>query len=166
MKKVNCRFPVLLFLLGIIFTGCSDSINTMLEEYNGNFTVVDTEYTSPCPGDEDFDESKMLFEEYVVSYTDTLTLAAPKRCNSYRWHIYDPENGYQEITPKLFNGGTNTHRIYSMYIEESGLECGKTYRLLLAVYGESTRKWHYCASSIVVYKHLTPGLKDSERIYD
>ena len=52
MKKVNCRFPVMLFLLGMIFTGCSDSINTMLEEYNGNFTVETTEYKAPCPGDE------------------------------------------------------------------------------------------------------------------
>ena len=76
MKKVNCRFPALLFLLGMIFTGCSDSINTMLEEYNGNFTVVDTEYTAPCPGDEDFDESKMLFDEYAIPFFKTAEIVA------------------------------------------------------------------------------------------
>ena len=163
MKRVNCRFPALLFLLGMIFTGCSDSINTMLEEYNGNFTVLNTEYIEPCPGDEDFDESKMLFEEYCVSYDDTLTLAAPKKCSAYKWILTDPDNYYAEITPVYFNGGTNTERIYSMYIEKSGLKCGKTYRLLLAVFGEQTKKWHYCASSIVVYKHLDAVVTDADK---
>ena len=93
----------------------------------------------------DFDESKMLFEEYCVSYDDTLTLAAPKKCSAYKWILTDPDNYYAEITPVYFNGGTNTERIYSMYIEKSGLKCGKTYRLLLAVFGEQTKKWHYCA---------------------
>ena len=166
MKKVNCRFPVMLFLLGMIFTGCSDSIDTMLEEYNGNFTVETTEYVSPCPGDSDFDESKMLFDEYIVAYTDTLTLAAPKKCNAYRWHLYDPDESYKEVNPALFNGGTNTQRIYSMYMEESGLKAGKTYRLLLAVYGEATQKWHYCVSSIIVYSRENTKVKDSDRIYD
>ena len=78
MKKVNCRFPaLLLFLLGMIFTSCSDSINTMLEEYNGNFTVVDTEYTAPCPGDEDFEEDS-------DSSSDTV--------NNLRWVLDDIEN--------------------------------------------------------------------------
>ena len=163
MKKVNCRFPVLLFLLGMIFTGCSDSINTMLEEYNGNFTVVDTEYSAPCPGDPDFDESKMLFEEYYVASDETLTLAAPKKCNAYLWTMYDPDNSYNEVTPKLFKGGTNRTRTYSMYMEESGLEYGKTYKLLLAVYGEATQQWHYCAAAIVVYKRIDVKVKDSEK---
>lgn len=163
MKKVNCRFPALLFLLGMIFTGCSDSINTMLEEYNGNFTVVDTEYTSPCPGDEDFDESRMLFEEYFVAYDDTLTLAAPKKCNAYIWTLTDPDNSNNVITPKLFSGSTTRTRTYSMYISESGLEYGKTYRLLLAAYGEATQKWHYCAASIVVYKRRNVTVTDEER---
>ena len=163
MKKVNCRFPVMLFLLGIIFTGCSDSIDTMLEEYNGNFTVLNTEYTAPCPGDEDFIESKMLYEEYCVSYDDTLTLAAPKKCSAYKWTLTDPDNDYKEIIPVYFNGGTNTERVFSMYIENSGLECGHTYRLLLAVFGEQTKQWHYCASSIAVYKHLDAIVTDDDR---
>ena len=163
MKKVNCRFPVMLFLLGMIFTGCSDSINTMLEEYNGNFTVVDTEYAAPCPGDSDFDESKMLFEEYCVSYDDTLTLAAPKKCSAYKWTLTDPEQDYTVVKPTLFRNGTNTERIYSMYMKKSGLKCGKTYRLLLAVFGEQTHKWHYCASSIVVYEHLDAVVTDADR---
>lgn len=164
MKKVNCRFPaLLLFLLGMIVTSCSDSINTMLEEYNGNFTVVDTEYTAPCPGDADFEESKMLFEEYYVAYDDTLTLAAPKKCNVYKWTLTDPENDNRVVTPKLFRDGNSSTRTYSMYIEESGLKPGKTYRLLLAVYGEATQKWHYCATSIVVYKRYSATVTDKER---
>lgn len=164
MKRVNCRFPALfMILLGIAFTSCSDSINNMLEEYNGNFTVVDTEYSPPCPGDPEFDESKMLFEEYCVSYDDTLTLAAPKKCSAYRWTLTDPEENNKEIIPKYFNGGSNTERVYSMYIERSGLECGKTYRLVLKVYGEQTKKWHYCASSVAVYKHLDAKITDDDR---
>lgn len=163
MKKVNCRFPLMLFLLGIIFTGCSDSINTMLEEYNGNFTVEITEYTAPCPGDTDFDEANMLFDEYIVASDDTLTLAAPKKCNIYKWILQDPASNNEEVTPVLFGGGSNNERIYSIYIGESGLKSGKTYRLLLAVYGEATKQWHYDVAAIVVYERISTKVTENDR---
>lgn len=163
MKKVNCRFPALFFLLGMIFTGCSDSINTMLEEYNGNFTVVDTEYTAPCPGDADFEEEDMLFDEYIVGQDDTLTLAAPKKCNVYKWTLQDPASSNSEVVPILFHGGSNNERIYSIYMGNSGLKTGKTYRLLLAVYGEATKKWHYDVAAVVIYERINTEVKSADR---
>ena len=164
MKKVNCRFPaLLLFLLGMIITSCSDSINTMLEEYNGNFTVETTEYKAPCPGDEDFDESRMLFDEYIVASDDTLTLAAPKKCNIYKWTLQDPASKNEEVKPVLFGGMSNTERIYSFYVDRSGLKTGKTYRLLLAVYGEATKQWHYDAAAVVVYERINTEVTKKDK---
>lgn len=153
MKKVNCRFPTLLFLLGMIFTGCSDSINTMLEEYNDNFEKKVSWYSEPQPGDPDFNERNMLFDEYGVTSEDTLNLSAPGNCNEYTWTMEDPDEDYAVVTVNHYGVSNNKSKDYAVYIPTSGLKCGKTYRLHLWVRGKTDNKEYNDWAAIIIYKH-------------
>lgn len=80
--------------VGIGISACSNSVNNMLTDYNGNFMTEqenqnreDDKNRIPKPGDPDFNQAMMLDEKYVVSDDSTLCLAAPPGAY-YRWRIY------------------------------------------------------------------------------
>lgn len=125
------KLCLMLLLLVPLLAGCSNSVQTMLDDYNSRFTAEEKEKIL-SPGDEGFDEKDMLFLEYYVSYDDTLNLFGPYRCNSYTWTVVDPEIG-EEVDIVMFSGHTKYQREYVTYIPESGLEAGRTYKLTLRV---------------------------------
>lgn len=127
MKKL-C---LILLLLVPLLAGCSNSVQTMLDDYNSRFTAIKTE-VSLNPGDEGFDESNMLFRWYYVASDDTLNLFGPYKCNSYNWIVTDPDTN-EEVNVNMFAGYTKYQREYVTYIPESGLEVPHTYKLTLQV---------------------------------
>lgn len=152
---------IALTLLAFLVIGCSNSVQTMLEDYNSNFTVTH-EYTggwdSPSPGDEDFVASQMLYPTYYVSDDEALNLFAPTKCNSYSWVMTDPDELYDKAVgpTKLmvvtYNGTSTVSREFVIYIPdniEGGiLQTGKTYKLTLTVNGIYSD-----SAEIVIYKH-------------
>ena len=139
---------------------CGNSVEDMVGEYNGAFEygyVTISEETKEeevvySPGEEGFREDLMLRDEYFVFPESTLILAGPpQNVVSYTWAMYDPANDYSEVAVKTISG-SNFNREYSIYISESGLEAGKTYKLVLTI--KSTGGvWYTDSCSVVVYKH-------------
>ena len=119
------RFVVIPLLL-LLVIGCSNSVQTMLDDYNSNFTVTHAvdDGSQPSPGDANFVASDMLFPIYYVSSVDTLNLAAPYNCRSYSWVLTDPEEAYDpdvgptEIDLVMFNNTDRVSRTFVTYIQE------------------------------------------------
>lgn len=165
MKKL--RFVAIPLLL-LLVIGCDNSVQTMLDDYNSNFTVTHAvdDGKSPIPGDVDFVASEMLFEEYYVASDDTLNLSAPFKCDSYTWVVTDPEEKVPaggtptEINVVMFEGRDKVSREFVTYIPESGLEVGKTYRITLTVVGTADRKTYTDTAGLVIYKHYEFSTSD------
>ena len=127
----------------------------MLDDYNDNFTP-NHEFTAPCPGDMDFDEKDMLMTEYYVSSDDTLNLFGPYNSNSYEWILTDPgnlEDPEGEVEYELFGGYTKYQREYVVYIPDSGLEIGKTYKLTLTVTDKEGVKYSDSCGLVIYQKY-------------
>lgn len=174
MKK-NLLYPILcLIIFSGLFSSCLNSIDDLYDQYNENFaksTMLEEllkqqqqeqekeeEETQKKPGDIDFDESDMLFEEYYVYDDGTLNLAAPPDCYNYQWTVQDPVNGYKNVTIYKFWDGTMnvdvyTKREFIIYVPDSGLESGKTYQLTLTVEDKAGNKYSDVCG-IIVYNHV------------
>ena len=143
-------------------------MDDMLDDYNSGFewgyAVVDTgdqEDTSVLqPGGPGFDERKMLRNEYFLGYDATLNLYAPKTSETVQWFICDPED--EDETKIQFcpcNDPYNSEYIvtevdtqtFSLYAEDSNLENGTTYKLILNVWKGGKKYSDWC--SLVVYQH-------------
>ncbi|MBQ7752225.1 MAG: hypothetical protein IJR80_01030 [Treponema sp.] len=159
------RFVVIPLLL-LLVIGCENSVQTMLDDYNSNFTVTHAveDGSKPSPGDSDFVASEMLYPIYYVSSDDTLNLAAPYNCRSYRWVLtdptenYDPAIGPTEIDLVMFNGTDKVSRTFVAYMPDSItagiLEIGKTYKLTLTVTEKNEEAKSYTdIAAVVVYKN-------------
>lgn len=159
MKKLNLLLVVFLLVAFAVFDSCSNNIGTILDDYNSKFTIVELDVSSPSPGDDDFVESEMLFNEYYVSSEDTLNLAAPYNCNSYRWVLIDPEQVYDEqvgpteIDVVMFGDKDRVSREFVTYIPDSGLKIGKTYKLTLYVTDKGGNEYKD-ACGIIIYRHF------------
>lgn len=147
------KLKFILLLLILLITGCKSGMDSMLEDYNGNFTVdYDVMNQFPSPGDPDFDEKQMLWETYCVGSHETVNLAGPYKCDSYNWVVTDPLND-EEVTVKYFDGTyICNQRQFVTYIPESGLEIGKTYRLTLTV-SDKDGNLYSDVCELVIYQH-------------
>lgn len=139
----------------LLIAGCSNDINTMLDNYNENYTVVEAESTkAPVPGDANFDPSTMLQETYCVASDETVNLAAPYKCNSYKWVVTDPSENGKEVTVLYFDGLYEcTQRLFVTYIPESGLKAGNTYVITLTVTDKEGAAYTDTCE-LVIYNHV------------
>lgn len=147
MKKL-CLF---LFTCLLLLAGCTNNIQTMLDDYNENFAIVNTA-ALPLPGDENFDESQMLMTEYYVALDDTLTLSAPFNCSSYDWVVTDPQDNNNVVDIVMYGEYNGFQREFVTYIPESGLKVGRTYRLTLTV-TDADGNLYKDTCGLVIYKH-------------
>lgn len=144
MKFFKLKKFVLLIIFSFLLASCSDSIDSIISDYNSDF---DTEVTvkkstsALSPGDDGFCADDMLKETYFVSSTATLNLYAPKNCASYKWKLLQIEQVTElnltysverAVSYSLSNGSTEASRAFILYIPTSGLEIG-TYKLTLTV---------------------------------
>ena len=149
-----------LFVAGVLLPSCKNDVYTMLEDYNSHFTPGTDWSKIKYPGDEGFDETKMLDDQYSVSSDGTITLAAPFNCKSYEWHFYKTLNTVtigvsfttndfkatelEDITDKLFycNSSWKDKREFIVYVPKSQLSPKEylgpgTYVLKLSVVGKN-----------------------------
>lgn len=160
MKKPSAFVLILSFLLLVLLPACNNSVDDMLEDYNGGFkekyTILadkeDEKESSISPGEEGFDEIKMLREEYFVWEDSTLILAGPPRnVITYRWELFDPEQNFEQVAVNTIDG-TVLGQYFRIYLPQSKLKIEHTYKLTLII--KSTGGVEYSDTcSIVVYKH-------------
>ena len=168
MKKSLRIWMFCLMILVGAFSSCVYSLDTLSDQYNENFkknTMLELlaqqmeqkqkedVYPSPKPGDPDFDEDDMLFDEYFVYDDGTLNLSAPPSSYNYKWVVRDPELGYREVEIlKFWEGSGKNQREFVIYIPDSGLET-KTYQLSLTVYDVQGKEYSDVCG-LIVYDHL------------
>lgn len=164
MKRVSAFVLILSILFCVCTFSCNNSVDDMLEDYNGGFKKgyvklkekQDESDEVLQPGDEGFDQTKMLRDEYFLGWDSTLNLYAPETAERFQWYISDPDDS--DNTPVNFKPcGSDfivseiTTRRFSLYAEDSELEDGTTYKLTLNVWKGGKRYWDVC--SLVVYQH-------------
>ena len=147
MKRASAFVLIFSFLFCLCTASCNNSVDDMLDGYNGGFKKGSTSYSTSSeqsekedavhqPGDTDFKADEMLYPTYTVSQNSTLNLAAPANCSSYRWKMTDPDDENEfELKIKLMTGSTITSKKYVLYVPQSGLYAGKTFKLSLTVHG-------------------------------
>ena len=149
MKKPSAFVLILSFLLLVLLSACNNSVDDMLENYNGGFnhgyvTVSDTdesEYELE-PDDSGYDQTRLLFDEYYVYDIGTLNLAAPESCRNFKWILTDPaaDDTLIEVPVTFYDGLTASYRSsrdYVVYMPDSGLTPEHTYKLTLTVTGKA-----------------------------
>lgn len=165
MKKF---LTLLLALLCTFFAACSNSVDDMVDEYNGNFEDETKNYKAYglSPGDIGFSEEYMLYSKYSVRSDGTLILCAPKNCASYKWELYkltEKSTTYltsvgeyvvkkteeEQVELILSNGTTSTTKLFNLYVPESKLEIG-SYKLKLTVTDEEKNEYKD-SCSLVIY---------------
>ena len=182
-KKLRIYFLCLILLLSG-FSSCVNSLDDLCDQYNENYkknTILEyrsqmqseqaehEDETQKKPGDIDFNQDEMLFEEYFVYDDGTLNLAAPPDCYAYSWTVRDPSKGYAVVTiAKYWDGTTNAseynEREFVIYIPDSGLE-PKTYQLTLTLRDREGNKYEDVCG-LIVYEHYNYKRDDGTTIID
>ena len=166
MKRASAFVLIFSFLFLLLASGCNQSVDDMLDGYNGGFnvgyvTVGNTDESEVVlePGDEGFSQSDLLFNQYTVYDIGTLNLSAPASCKSFSWILTDPtaEDDTAPVEVKFYDGVTTSNRRtqeYVVYLPESGLEIGHTYYLTLKVVGKDGRTYTDLAQIFTVEFHI------------
>ncbi|MBR1721812.1 MAG: hypothetical protein IJ727_04920 [Treponema sp.] len=166
MKKAFAFVLIISFLVLALLSGCNNSVESMLDDYNGGFnkgyvTVSDKDESEEYlePGDDGFSQKNLLFDSYTVYDIGTLNVTAPESCKSFSWVMTDPsiKNGDNTVTVTFFDGATTTERRtkeYVVYMPDSGLEIGHTYYLTLTVIGKDGKTYSDLAQIFTVEFHI------------
>ncbi|MBQ6781149.1 MAG: hypothetical protein IJP62_07920 [Treponema sp.] len=147
MKQKMLVAFFIMTVTSLFSVACSNGIDTMVDNYNGGFTVAKTVIKAPSILDADFNASSMLDLRYSVSYDSTLCLSAPTDGIKYEWTATLVEsapgvNAEENVT--LGSGQT-----LSIFIRTSGLSKWCVYRLKLTVTGEDLKTYTDTARLIV-----------------
>ena len=126
---MNKRLVYALFFNSLLYLcGCSNSIETMLDDYNSNFktATIQTSYTLANVSPKD-----MLRPYYAVSFVNTLCLTAPTGGVNYTWtaKVGENANNIVEGTEYVLGSG----RVLDLYIKTSALKRWSSYELTLTI---------------------------------
>lgn len=96
MKALKCVLAPLLCAAALC-ASCSNNIDSMIDDYNSQFTAVDKNLDKATPqvGDPDFVPSEMLYLYYQLNMNDYLKIVGPPGAVTYRWtvqYIVDKED--------------------------------------------------------------------------
>ncbi len=152
-------FGILLFCV----TACSNSTTDVMSSYDEKFPVkkdASSDDYKPGIGEEGFEESKMLEDEYFKSSDGTLQLRAPGNAAFYKWELYlqtpveyDGAIEYEKTLMTLpaicfQNGSSATTEYYIVYIPFSGLNPG-SYVISLTATSKGGQKYTDKAALII-----------------
>ncbi|MBB5227283.1 hypothetical protein DYE50_02690 [Treponema ruminis] len=166
MKKASAFVLSLSILVLVLLSACNNSVEDMLDDYNGGFNKGYVTLTGENkaeevlePGDEGFSQRNLLFDSYTVYDVGTLNLAAPESCKSFSWVLTDPsiKHGDDVVEVMFFDGVSTTERKtkeYVVYIQDSGLQIGHTYYLTLSVIGKDGKTYTDLAQIFTVEFHI------------
>ncbi len=144
----------LFIVITVLLMSCSHSLDDMVENYNGAFSSEEEEETEE-EKKADFAESDMLYEKYFVADNETLNLSAPSGCSECSWTLTDPTDSSKgENFATLFEGSGigYSEKRFVLYVPNSNLETGKTYKLVLSVSLNGNTYTDTCA--VVIYAAL------------
>ncbi len=135
IKSFVSLFSLFAFFVVIagVFSGCTNSLSDMLDEYNQYYKPTKDEVVHPKPGDENFLESEMLYSAYYICTNGSVNLAAPES-NTYLWRLYDSKGNNVTPSLKFYNLSGASKKDFRFYIPEAypSLECG-SYKVTLVV---------------------------------
>lgn len=156
LKSAICY---ILFLL-IFVTGCN-TVDDLVDDYNSTFKIdngskilVDNAGGIVlCPGDEGFDPSLILRDQYVIPNDALLQLGAPLKCSKYEWTITNKAGTRVNFTCYEASASVTayTERLLRIYIPYSHIQCG-TYRLKIAITGDNGVDYEDTADLIIYEK--------------
>lgn len=102
MKKsfIFCALTTTLsFFMAI--SGCSNSVDDMVEEYNGNFRVKISEKSLPNVNSSDFSQTELIPDEtYIIETNSKLKIYAPAGGKTYAWKMECKTDGNQILSFK------------------------------------------------------------------
>ncbi|MBR4322457.1 hypothetical protein [Treponema sp.] len=151
MKRASAFVLIFSFLFLLLASGCNQSVDDMLDGYNGGFNTtaayVGTKEIPKTykPDEVGFEASMLLYDEYFLYDDAMLILAAPDECQEVFWRFYDPDDEYKPVTVLVrsgtdsngnityFKGTAYTGEVLTLYVPESGLTGPKTYQLQLMI---------------------------------
>lgn len=133
----------------MLFTACTSGVNSMVEDYNHNFSAAkNTNTTSISIYDKDFSATNMLSGRYTLAAHDTLCLLAPNDASQYQWRatMTDGRN-FDSKDPRFIELGAQQQ--LTIYVPDSGLEQWAKYDLTLTVYDAEGTTYSDTASLVV-----------------
>ncbi|MCR4925717.1 MAG: hypothetical protein K5917_05450 [Clostridiales bacterium] len=97
MKAIKNGALAFVLCAAALCASCSNNIDTMIDDYNSQFTAVNKQLDEPAVavGDKDFVASEMLQLYYHLNSSDYLTIVGPPGAVTYRWtvqYIMDKED--------------------------------------------------------------------------
>ncbi len=161
MKKVKFILKILFVFHSLFILSCSDSISSVLTDYNSDFKqepTITIPQTDLSPDDANFVSSNMLANKYFVPTNGTLNLYAPSTSQTYKWNLLELEETGEtvqkteerQISYNLSNGSTDSSRAFILYIPTSLLTVG-TYKLTLTITNKEGKEFSD-SCSIIVYQ--------------
>lgn len=162
MKRASAFVLIISFLVLVLLSGCNNSVESMLDDYNGGFNTGyvtvgnsdESEYTLE-PDDSGYDQTRLLFDYYTVFDIGTLNLCAPASCKEFKWVVTDPtaEDDTEPVSITYLDESTSSYRAtqdFVVYIPTSGLEVGHTYKITLSVKGKNDGTYTDAAQLFIV----------------
>lgn len=115
---MHCRRAcIAIVIFSSLAAGCSNSLQSMITDYNTNFTSVAKVTESPAPGESGFDASGMLAGMYEVSCKSVLSIPGPAGAAGYAWKAYQKQDGSDAAQ-------LGTARQLNVYLPDSGIGAG------------------------------------------
>ncbi len=121
-------FAVITACCLIMLSACTNNMETIMDDYNGLFTVEASAETYTV--DNVYAED-MLRASYAASYLTTLCLVAPEGGAVYTWTAEVYENASEQEAGTTFTIGGE--RALTCYLKDSQIERWGTYKLTLVV---------------------------------
>ncbi len=130
--KLKKLLPHLAVLLAgaLVLSGCANSVDSMMDDYNGQFCVESEKYVDNYTVDNVVAE-QMLRPYYAVNYLSTLCLLAPSGAAGYTWKVVVQENAAGEASGTTYLLGHS--RLLDVYLLKSSIKRWGSYKLILTV---------------------------------
>lgn len=135
MKKsfIFCALTAIFALCMTIF-GCSNSVDDMVEEYNGNFKVKISEKALPNVNSSDFSQTELIpYETYIIETNCNLKIYAPAGGKTYAWKMECKTDKNQILS---FKNNSTEERAFEIYVE-AGSDLYKPYILSVEVVNQN-----------------------------
>lgn len=133
MKKL---LTLLLALLCTFFAACSNSVDDMVDEYNGNFTVKISERSLPNVNSSDFTQTELIPDEtYILNMNTDFKIYAPLGGKSYTWKMEYKVD--ENTTVSLKNISSEERAFYVSVGSSENLELYEPYTLSVVVVNQN-----------------------------
>ncbi len=133
MKKL---LILLLALLCTFFAACSNSVDDMVDEYNGNFTVKISERSLPNVNSSDFTQTELIPDEtYILNMNTDFKIYAPLGGKSYTWKMEYKVD--ENTTVSLKNISSEERAFYVSVGSSENLELYEPYTLSVVVVNQN-----------------------------